>query len=120
MQYQNKMKGIIINYRMSRHRIYPNQIIVKFEGIESKESAIKLLGKNVIWVSPGKKIFIGKIVDTHGNKGNVRVRFNRGIPGQAIGDLVLLIDDINKVKEIKEKIKGAKDINQIRKILINA
>lgn len=105
---------------MGRHRIYPNQVIVKFEGIENKESAIKLLGKHIIWVSPGKKIFLGKIVDIHGNKGNVRVRFNKGIPGQAIGDLVLLIDNINKVKEIKEKIKDAKDINQVKKILINA
>jgi large subunit ribosomal protein L35Ae len=111
------MKGIIINYRMGRHRIYPNQLIVKFEGIEDKNSAIKLLGKNVVWVSPGKKIFIGKIVDIHGNKGNVRIRFNRGLPGQAIGDIVILIDDINKVKEIREKLKNAKDINQIRKIL---
>jgi hypothetical protein len=37
-----------------------------------------------------------------------------------LGDIVLLIDNIDKVKEIREKIKNAKDINQIRGILINA
>jgi large subunit ribosomal protein L35Ae len=114
------MKGIILNYRMGRHHIYPNQVIVKFENINDKYEASKYIGKHVIWVSPGKKIFIGKIVDIHGNKGNLRVRFNKGIPGQALGDIVLLIDNIDKVKEIKEKIKNAKDINQIKSILINA
>jgi len=114
------MKGIVINYQRGRHTIYPNRIIVKFEGIKSKEEAGKLIGKKVLWISPGKrKFFIGKIVGTHGNKGNVRVLFKKGLPGQIINDVVFLIEDINKLKELKEKLKEAKDINQVRKILFS-
>ncbi len=113
------MKGIIVNYRMSRHNIKHNQVIVKFEGIEEKGQASKLIGKKVIWISPGKKILIGKIVRTHGNKGVVRVRFNRGVPGQAIGQVVILIEDINQIKDIKEKLKNVKDINQLNKLILS-
>ncbi|BBL45865.1 50S ribosomal protein L35Ae [Nanobdella aerobiophila] len=114
------MKGIIINYRMGRHRIYQNHIIVRFEDINDKYKAKNLIGKRIIWVSSGKKIFLGKIVDIHGNKGHVRARFRKGLPGQAIGDIVLLLEDRSKYEELKNKIKNAVDINQIRSIIINA
>jgi len=38
------MKGIILNYRMGRHHIYPNQVIVKFENINNKYEASKYIG----------------------------------------------------------------------------
>ncbi|MGB9674968.1 MAG: 50S ribosomal protein L35ae, partial [Nanopusillaceae archaeon] len=44
------MKGIIINYRMGRHRIYPNHVIIKLEGVEDKSTGAKYIGKKVVWV----------------------------------------------------------------------
>ena len=112
------MIGVVVNYRRGRHTVRTNQIIVHFENINSREEASKLIGKKILWVSPGKrKFFIGKITAPHGNKGNIRVAFRRGLPGQIIGDVVFLVDSPEKLKELQEKIKSAKDINQVRKLL---
>jgi ribosomal protein L35AE/L33A len=40
----------------------------------------------------GKKSFIGRIMDLHGKKGVVKVKFHEGIPGQALGARVELLD----------------------------
>jgi len=112
------MIGVVVNYRRGRHTVRTNQIIVHFENINSREEASKLVGKKVLWVSPGKrKFFIGRIAALHGNKGNVRAIFRKGLPGQIIGDAVFLVDNFEKLKELQEKIKSAKDINQVRKLL---
>jgi len=79
------MKGIIVNYRRGRHTQNPRQMIIKIEGIDERKKAEKLVGKEVIWKSPSGKEIKGKIVAPHGNKGAVRARFEKGLPGQAIG-----------------------------------
>jgi ribosomal protein L35AE/L33A len=40
----------------------------------------------------GKNNFIGRIMGLHGKKGVVTVKFSRGVPGDAIGAKVELID----------------------------
>ncbi len=86
-------RGVIVNYRMGRHTQDPRQCIIEFQGINSKSEAAQLIGKEVVWRHPktGKEIR-GKIVDTHGNNGAVRARFERGLPGQALGTEVELRD----------------------------
>ncbi len=79
------MKGIIVNYRRGRHTQNPYQMIVKVEGVGSKEEAEKLVGKQVVWETPSGKQISGRVAGAHGNKGAVRVRFEKGMPGQAIG-----------------------------------
>jgi len=111
------MIGVVTSYRRGRHTQYNNQVIVKFEGIESREAATNLLGKKIIWISPGGKVMVGKIIRVHGNKGRVRARFRKGVPGQMIGDIVYLIEDPNKIKDIIKKVKEAKDINQAHKFV---
>ena len=69
------MKGVIINYRGSHKTMKPNQIIVSPDGITSREEARRLVGKRVVY---GGKV-MGVITAPHGNKGCVRVRFDRGI-----------------------------------------
>jgi large subunit ribosomal protein L35Ae len=44
----------------------------------------------VVWKGE-KKQFIGRIVGFHGKNGAVRVKFRKGIPGQALGTIVELI-----------------------------
>ncbi|MCK4670042.1 MAG: 50S ribosomal protein L35ae [Nanoarchaeota archaeon] len=81
------MKAQIANFRKSRTRQKDNQMIVLVAGSDSKAKAEKLVGKKVIFTTEGKekKQIVGKISAAHGNKGAVRVIFERGMPGQAIG-----------------------------------
>ncbi len=82
------MNGTIMNFRRSLKRTYHTQMIVIAEGVNSKEEAEKLVGKTVVWKSPANKEIKGKVASAHGNKGAVRVIFERGMPGQAVGTKV--------------------------------
>jgi len=77
------MKGIIVQFRRSRHRIHERHYLLDL-GFSNREEAKKVAGKEVIWKSPSGKIIKGKISDAHGNKGLVRAIFEKGLPGQAI------------------------------------
>ncbi len=80
------VKGKVIQFRRGRHTVHEKHFLIEIPGVEDKESASKLVGKEVIWTSPGKlkKIIKGKISSSHGNKGVVRAIFERGLPGQAV------------------------------------
>nr|MBA4405056.1 50S ribosomal protein L35ae [Nanoarchaeum sp.] len=85
------MEGVIIDYRGSHKTQHPmNQMIIKVETIDSKEQAGSLLKKAIVWTSPAGKEIHGVILKEHGNKGAVRVKFEKGLPGQAIGTKVKL------------------------------
>lgn len=79
------MKAIIVNFRKSVHRQKDTHMIVSVEGITSKEKAEALVGKTVTWKSPADKEIKGKVASSHGNSGAVRVIFEKGMPGQAVG-----------------------------------
>lgn len=81
------MEGVIVHYRQNRHTQDCNQLIVQATGVATKEAAEKLVGKNVTW-NTGKRDMIGKIASAHGNSGAVRVVFETGMPGQALGTKV--------------------------------
>ncbi len=81
------MNGTIVNYKSGKHTQTTNQMIVKVEGVETKESAEKLVGKTVTY-NTGKKDMNGEIRAAHGNSGAVRVLFETGMPGQAVGKAV--------------------------------
>lgn len=80
-------KGTVIQFRRGRKTITPKHFLIEVEGTDSKEKAIKLVGKTVTWKSPGKepKTITGKISSSHGNKGVLRAIFEKGLPGQSIG-----------------------------------
>ena len=82
------MKAIISNFRSSRHSQYHNQMIILVEGISNKEKANDLIGKIAIWKSPAGKEISGEIKSTHGSKGAIRVIFERGMPGQSVGQKI--------------------------------
>lgn len=87
-----RMKARIVNYRGGKSTQVPNQILVEVEGCESKALASRFIGKRVIWKSPAKKEIFGKITNTHGNNGILRVRFSKGLPGQALGGRVDILE----------------------------
>ena len=49
-----------------------------------------MIGWKVGWPADDPKIF-GKIVGFHGRKGTLRVKFKRGVPGQALNSRVKII-----------------------------
>ncbi len=81
---------MILNYRIGKKTQYPKQCLMKVLGVEPSD-AKQVIGLKVCWPVEDPKI-CGKIVDVHGGKGVLRVRFNRGVPGQALGSLVKIIE----------------------------
>jgi large subunit ribosomal protein L35Ae len=81
------MNGIIVNYKGGKHTQVGNQMIIEVEGVASKEDAAKLVGKTVTY-NTGKKDIAGEVRSAHGNSGAIRVLFETGMPGQAIGQKV--------------------------------
>lgn len=82
------MEGIIKNFKRARHHQTTNQMIIVVKGVEKKEKAASLVGKRVVWKSPAGKEINGEVRSAHGNSGAIRVLFNKGMPGQAIGEKV--------------------------------
>ena len=82
------MKGVISNFRCGRHTKSENQMILIVCGVDRRDKTKDLIGKEVIWKSPAGKEIKGKVVSAHGNKGAVCVSFEKGMPGQAIGQKV--------------------------------
>lgn len=82
--------GVIVNYRVGPKTQRPRECLVKFPNVDDARKASALIGRKVAWPAEEKRI-IGKIVATHGTKGLVRVRFRRGVPGQALGTHVKII-----------------------------
>lgn len=78
------MKGIVVNFR-GLHTQRNNQMIVKVDSVKSKTDGEKLIGKKVVWTTPSGKEIVGYVSKPHGNKGALRVRFDKGMPGQAVG-----------------------------------
>ncbi len=80
------MEGIIVNYRRGRKTQTTNQMIVLIPDVDKKK-AEGLIGKSVVYTCEGKdkKEIKGTVSAVHGNKGAVRVHFEKGMPGQAIG-----------------------------------
>jgi len=77
-------EGKIIQFRRGRKTIIERHFLIEVKGVSNREEAGKLLGKEVIWTSPGNKVIKGKISAPHGNKGLMRAIFEKGLPGQAI------------------------------------
>jgi len=85
------MNGLIKNFRRGRNTQYPNQLIIQFKPIKSKSQASSLVGRKVVWTTRTNKKIIGKIMAAHGSNGAVRAKFSRGLPGDALGQKIELI-----------------------------
>jgi large subunit ribosomal protein L35Ae len=82
------MKAKVIQFRRGRHTIHERHFLIEAEGVDTREKAQKLVGKEVDWKSTAGKIIHGKIAAPHGNNGVVRAIFEVGLPGQAVGKSV--------------------------------
>jgi len=66
------------------------ECLIQFAHVNSVSLAGQLIGRKVVW-KQGKNKFMGKIVGLHGKNGLVRVKFRKGVPGQALGTTVELV-----------------------------
>lgn len=105
------VKGKLIQFRKGRHTVTERQYLLEISdsnsNLEDRESAEKYVGSEVQWKSPSGKIIKGQISSPHGNSGVVRARFEKGLPGQAIGTEVEISQ--NKSDNKKTENKNAKE-----------
>jgi large subunit ribosomal protein L35Ae len=85
-----KVYGRIVNYRTGPKSQTSKECLIEFPQVTSVSLVSKLLGQKVAWENGNCKI-VGKVMGPHGKNGMVRVRFKRGVPGQAIGTMVQLV-----------------------------
>ena len=76
--------GKVIQFRRGRHTYHKRHFLIEIPKISTIKEAEKFVGKDVEWKSPAGKIIKGKIASAHGNKGVIRIIFEKGLPGQAI------------------------------------
>jgi large subunit ribosomal protein L35Ae len=84
------VQGLIVNYRVGSKTQRSKECIINFAHVTSVSEAGRLIGRKVAWKG-GKNKIVGKIVALHGKKGLVRIRFRKGVPGQALGTTVELV-----------------------------
>jgi len=82
--------GRIMNYRIGIRTQMSRECLVQFTDVVSAAKAGPLIGRKVVWKGENKKL-IGRITGFHGKNGVVRVRFKKGVPGQALGITVELV-----------------------------
>ncbi len=86
------MKAILLNYRRGRHTQTTNQFLLEVEGCDTKAMASQFIGRRVVWKSPAGKELFGKITQVHGTRGVLRARFSRGLPGDALGGRIEILE----------------------------
>lgn len=82
------MEGKISSFRRGVRTQKKYQMIVRVKDIENQEKAKSLINKKVLWKSTAGKEIKGLITNIHGNKGLLRVQFEKGLPGQSVGTKV--------------------------------
>ena len=87
----NPVYGTIINYRIGNGTQNPKECLIQFTHVNSDSLAGQLINRKVVWKQGYRKL-IGKIAGVHGKNGVVKVKFKKGVPGQALGTSVKLID----------------------------
>ena len=83
--------GRITNYRIGIRTQFSRECLIQFSNVASVAQAGQLVGHKVVWKGKNKKL-VGKIVGFHGKNGTVRVKFKKGVPGQALGTTVELVN----------------------------
>jgi len=82
------MQGTISNFRRGRHVQTGNQVVVIVNGVDDRKKAAPLVGKEVVFKTETGNEIKGKVASAHGNKGALRVLFEKGMPGQSLGKTV--------------------------------
>ena len=79
------LTGLIVGYRRGTNTQYENQVLIRVDGVRSRDEASRLIGWKVLFRDSKGNVYRGKIVHVHGNGGVVVAVFKPNLPGQAIG-----------------------------------
>ncbi|MDH5794719.1 MAG: 50S ribosomal protein L35ae [Candidatus Bathyarchaeota archaeon] len=85
-----ELVGIVVSYVRGPRTQSPRECLIHFPAIESAGEAAQLIGSKVAWPA-GERKCLGKVVSLHGKRGLVRVRFRKGLPGDALGSQVRIV-----------------------------
>jgi len=85
---KTELSGTVTSFRQNKHRQDSYQTIVD---IANKDHGEKLMGARVVWLRKDGLQILGRVVASHGSKGAVRVRWDRGFPSQALGSQVKIL-----------------------------
>ncbi len=86
----DKILGVVVSYRRSKHRQYNNQVLVKV--VSPIENIGSLIGSKVIVRDKYGNEYRGKVVKIHSwRNGVLRVVFKPNIPGQVLGEMALIL-----------------------------
>jgi large subunit ribosomal protein L35Ae len=96
------VQGTILYYRTGIKTQKSKECIIQFTYVNSISKTGQLIGRKVVW-NEGEKKIMGKIVGLHGRKGLVRVRFRKGVPGQALGTSIELIEKLTPPSSIPKE-----------------
>ena len=66
------------------------ECLVQINDVVSIAQAGSFFGRRVVWKTANRKV-AGRIVGLHGKNGVVRVKFNKAMPGQAIGTIIEIL-----------------------------
>jgi len=86
--------GRIMNYRIGIRTQKSNECLIQLTDVTAGAQTGQFIGRKVVWEGANTK-HIGKIVGFHGKNGVVIVKFKKGLPGQAIGTTVQLVNQTN-------------------------
>ena len=97
-------KGVFTGYRRGQRTQRENQAVVHIQNCQDIDGAKWYLGKRVAYVYKAKNVVNntkyrcnwGKVVNTHGHAGAVRVRFAKNICPRAMGSTVRVMLYPNK------------------------
>ncbi|KAL5273448.1 RPL35A family protein [Megaselia abdita] len=99
-------KAVFTGYKRGQRNQHENHAILKIEGARRKEHGRFYIGKRCVYVykaqtrkcvpqHPERKTKLravwGKVTRLHGNTGCVRARFNRNLPGHAMGHRIRIM-----------------------------
>jgi len=85
------MKGMIVNYRSSRHRQKDNHMVIIVNGVNTRDKAKTMVGKEILYKTEAEREIKGKIASAHGNSGAMRVIFEKGMPGQSLSKTIEIL-----------------------------
>ncbi|KAJ3367690.1 hypothetical protein AMAG_09226 [Allomyces macrogynus ATCC 38327] len=86
-------KARILGYKRSLRNQQTNQVLLRIEGVQTKEDTDFYLGKRVAYVYKaeraikGSKVRVmwGRVARPHGNSGVVKVAFKNTVPPKSFG-----------------------------------
>lgn len=85
------MMAIFLGYKGGQRTQKSKCALIRVDSVDDRSKAAAYIGRKVVWISPSGSRLIGKVIGVHGRNGVLKVRFRKGLPGEAIGTELTII-----------------------------